>query len=251
MSTQGAAPAGRVRLGLVTIGQAPRVDLTPDVADVLARVDWVEHGALDLLDATAIAALAPGDGEHELVSRLRDATSARLGTRSIAPHLDAAIARCADDGCAAVLVLCTGRVEHGAAVVPVLHAEQLAHEAMAGLVGQGRLGVLCPLPAQTADIQQRWSERLGRPVVAVAVDPYTAQEPEFAAAGERLAGQVDAVFLDCMGYTQRHAALVAAAGTPTHTARALAVGAAVDSAVDSAVNLATGRTMFGRAAQAR
>src|SRR3954471_3448792 len=175
------------RLGLVTIGQAPRSDLIPDVADVLAGVEWVEHGALDPLSPEEIAGLAPQGEERGLVSRLRDGTSARLGAASIAGHLDRAIQDCASDGCGVVLVLCTGRVEHGAATVPVLHAENLAHAEMTRILGQGSLGVVCPLPAQLADIQARWSTRLGRPVSTACVDPYTALPAAHARAGQTLA----------------------------------------------------------------
>jgi protein AroM len=219
----------RPKLGLVTIGQAPRVDLIPDVEVALSGVDWVEHGALDLLDTDGIARLEPRGGERTLVSRLRDGSRARLGATSIAPALDDAIRRCVTDECGAVLVLCTGRVEHGPASVPVLHAEDLAHDLMAGLVGTGRLGVLCPVPEQLADIRERWEGRLGRPVVAAAVDPYTAGLDEVAAAGREVAaGGADLVFLDCIGYTGEQRRVLAAEGIRAETARHLAVTGAVD-----------------------
>jgi protein AroM len=212
----------------VTIGQAPRVDLIPDVADALAGIEWVEHGALDPLSSEQIADLAPQGGERPLVSRLRDGRSARLGATSIAAHLDRAIADCVNDGCSAVLVLCTGRIEHGPAPVPVLHAEDLAHEAITSLIGDQELGVVCPVPEQLADIRQRWVERLQRPLLATAADPYTAGPDEIAAAGTVLATQgAKHVFLDCIGYTMEHARLVGSAGLPTYTARALAVETAV------------------------
>ncbi|PSK67298.1 hypothetical protein B0E53_00740 [Micromonospora sp. MH33] len=218
----------RPRLGLVTIGQAPRTDLIPDVETALSGVDWVEHGALDLLDADGIARLGPRGGERTLVSRLRDGSRVRLGATSIAPALDDALRRCVADRCGAVLVLCTGRVEHGPASVPVLHAEDLAHELMVGLVGEGRLGVLCPVPEQLTDIRERWEGRLGRSVVAAAVDPYTAGLDEVAAAGRSItADGADAVFLDCIGYTREQREVLAAEGIRAETARHLAVTGAV------------------------
>jgi protein AroM len=216
------------RLGLVTIGQSPRVDLVPDVADALSGVVWVEHGALDPLSPEQITHLAPGGDERALVSRLRDGGGARLGATSIAPHLDRAIAECVADGCGVVLVLCTGRVEHGPAPVPVLHAEDLAHEAMAALLGERALGVVCPVPEQLADVRQRWSERLGRQPAATDADPYTAGPDEIVAAGKALTAQgASLIFLDCIGYTEEHARLVASVGVPTYTARGLAVRAAL------------------------
>ncbi|MEU4644452.1 AroM family protein [Micromonospora sp. NPDC023814] len=225
---EGGARGVRPTLGLVTIGQAPRVDLIPDVEDALSGVDWVEHGALDLLDAEGIARLEPRGGERTLVSRLRDGSRVRLGATSIAPALDGALRRCVADHCGAVLVLCTGRVEHGPAPVPVLHAEDLAHDLMVRLVGEGRLGVLCPVPEQLTDIRQRWEGRLGRPVIAAAVDPYTAGLDEVAAAGRGVtAGGADVVFLDCIGYTGEQREVLAAEGIRAETARHLAVTGAV------------------------
>jgi protein AroM len=204
------------------------VDLIPDVAHELAGVDWVEHGALDLLAPPEIACLAPRDGDPELVSRLRDGTSARLGVSAIAEHLDGAIHRCILDGCGVVLVLCTGRVQHSPAPVPVLHAEELAHEQMARLVREGRLGVLCPMPGQLDDITARWAARLGRPIVAAAVDPYTATLDKIAAAGRAVAERgAEQVFLDCIGYTEQHRSAIEHSGPPTHTARSLAVRGAM------------------------
>ena len=217
-----------MRLGLVTIGQAPRTDLIPDVADLLDGVDWVEHGALDLLDPGDIAELAPGPGEPVLVSRLRDGSSARLSRRRIGPLLDAAIERAASAGASRVVVLCTGRIDHGEGSVPVQHAEELAHTAMSTIIGAGTLGVLCPLPAQVADVAQRWGRRLERPVRVAAVDPYTATLDDVRQAATELVVQgADQVFLDCIGYTTAQANAAREAGAPAHTARALAVQAAL------------------------
>ncbi|WP_030105419.1 AroM family protein, partial [Actinoalloteichus caeruleus] len=52
---------GLPRLGVVTIGQSPRVDLVPELLPRLGRVEVVERGALDDLGRAEIAALAPGE----------------------------------------------------------------------------------------------------------------------------------------------------------------------------------------------
>ena len=67
------------RLGLVTIGQAPRVDLTPDLEPLLPGIEIIERGALDHLSNEEIAALVIADGDEVLVSRLRDGSSAVFG----------------------------------------------------------------------------------------------------------------------------------------------------------------------------
>jgi protein AroM len=77
--------------------------------------------------------------------------------------------------------------------------------------------------------RSRWSERLRRPVIAFAVDPYTSGPGAIAAAGRKLAeADVDEVLLDCIGYTERHGSIVTDTGVRAQTARSLAVSAAVD-----------------------
>ena len=49
------------KLGLVAIGQTPRVDVTSTMRSVLGDdVELLEEGVLDGLDAASVAALAPG-----------------------------------------------------------------------------------------------------------------------------------------------------------------------------------------------
>ena len=71
------------RIGAITIGQSPRVDVVPEMQQILGPdVEIVQAGVLDGLSPEEIAALAPaGNGDSEirrlrgspvLVSRLRD-----------------------------------------------------------------------------------------------------------------------------------------------------------------------------------
>ena len=54
-----------LRVGTVTIGQAPRVDVTPDLMKILGpQVELVEAGALDGLGAEQIAAMAPRPSDY-------------------------------------------------------------------------------------------------------------------------------------------------------------------------------------------
>ena len=60
-------------VGLVTIGQSPRPDVVPDMAEITGPgVEIREAGALDGLGRAAIDALAPREGDEILVTRLAD-----------------------------------------------------------------------------------------------------------------------------------------------------------------------------------
>ncbi|MGO3832608.1 MAG: AroM family protein [Microbacteriaceae bacterium] len=109
-------------LALVTIGQAPRDDVTPDIAPLLEGYRVIETGALDELSAAEIAALAPAPGEGVLVSRLRGGGSAVLAEDRLHPLIQAAVDRAVAAGATAVLVICTGDLVGITAPVPLFMA---------------------------------------------------------------------------------------------------------------------------------
>ncbi|QMU97529.1 AroM family protein [Microbacterium esteraromaticum] len=211
-------------LGCVTIGQAPRVDVVPDIEPLLPGIRIVERGALDELTPAEIAELTPAEGRAALVSRLRDGSSAVLDEERMLPLVQRAVDAVVADGAGAVLVLCTGHLPELRSPVPVYTAERLARGAAATLVGEDRLGVLVPTLRQVDDIAARWRHDLGRRVSIGAVDPYTADDAELASAARGLAAEgVDWIFLDCIGYSERMASIVQdASGARALTARGLA-----------------------------
>ncbi|MGW6060923.1 AroM family protein [Streptomyces sp. NPDC055189] len=230
-------------LGLVTIGQAPRTDLTPDILPLTAGLRLTEHGALDHdrfdgPDADAVrAAVGPVPGEAPLISRLRDGGSAVLGHDALAPRMADAVARCEADGADATLLLCTGHFPPVPAGRPLLYAEPLVQHGVRALVGADPVGVLCPLPAQREDVAARWARLLPGRVTAAPADPYAAGAPEHcaAAARELAAGGARWVVLDCIGYTEEmRRAAADAARMPVLLARSLAVRLAAEVAQSAA-----------------
>ncbi|MBZ4020651.1 AroM family protein [Streptomyces purpurogeneiscleroticus] len=227
-------------LGLVTIGQAPRTDLSDDLRAFLGGLRTVQHGALDEDDFTGAAAertraeLAPADGEAPLVSRLRDGSSVVLGHEALAPRMRAAVARCERDGATATLLLCTGNFPPVPATRPLLHAEPLVQHGVRAMAGTDPVGIVCPLPAQRADVRRRWSRLLPGHVLAEAADPYAPDAAEqVAGAARRLTGAgARRLVLDCIGYTEAHRA-AAACAVPVLLARALAVRLAAEAACAS------------------
>ena len=76
-------------IGLVTIGQSPRVDVVPEMTAVMGPgVDVREAGALDGLSRAEIAALAPTGDDEILVTRLAAGSSVFLGKQKINRTID-------------------------------------------------------------------------------------------------------------------------------------------------------------------
>jgi len=134
-------------LGVVTIGQSPRADLTGELAAYLpAGTRVLERGALDDLTSSAIAALAPHADEDTLTSRLRGGESVVLDRRRLVPLLEGAVFALEREGAKLNLLVCTGTFPPIRHRQPLLDAERLLVSGVSAVVhGSGPLGVVVPL----------------------------------------------------------------------------------------------------------
>ncbi len=206
-------------LGTLTIGQAPRADIIP-ILDAALPPDLVRHhaGILDGLSAETIAAeFAPEPGEALLTTRLLDGRAVTLGRDKVEAAAAVKLAMLEARGCTTVLMLCTGRF---AALTcreaHLIEPDRILPPAVAGLMGEGLLGIIVPLSEQIDSEGGKWRPLAKPPVYAVA-SPYSDSAlPDVAAAAADLARRgVKALLLDCMGFVERHrAAASQAAGLP-------------------------------------
>jgi protein AroM len=213
-------------LGVVTIGQSPRSDLTGELAAYLpAGTTLCERGAIDGLTPSAIAALAPDADEDTLTSRLRDGEPVLLDRHRLVPRLEEAISWLEQQGAQASLLVCTGSfppLRHGR---PLFDAERLLVSGVCAVAhGSGQLGVVVPLPAQQDVVSRRWQQALGTPVMVDHADPYSRGAADaISTAATRLSRRgASLAVLDCMGYTEAHReAAAACAGIPVLLARSM------------------------------
>ncbi|MFE6446787.1 AroM family protein [Nocardiopsis dassonvillei] len=215
------------RLGVVTIGQAPRTDLTPEITALVPEATVVERGVLDGLTRAQIEARPVAPDDHALTTRLADGTSVVLGGSLVMerlPGLLADLEREVD----AVLLACTGAFPELEHTKPLFVPDRMIAFGTAALLGDtGRLGVVCPLPEQRRDTEAKFGRRLpaGARVLTDVCSPYTGTPDDLAAAARRLADAgADLLALDCVGYTEEMRARAAAAsGLPVVLARSVCV----------------------------
>lgn len=213
-------------LGIVTIGQSPRADLTGEIAAYLPPgTVMAERGALDERTAAEIAALAPAADDDVLTTRLRDGRSVVLDRRKLVPLLAEAISVLEGNGAEVSLLVCTGSFPRLPRRRPLLDAEHLLVRGVAAIAADGGpLGVVVPLAAQRQALAERWRQALDLPVLVEAADPYADNAAEAVpAAAERLARQgARLAVLDCMGFTEAARRTAAArAGIPVLLARSV------------------------------
>ena len=210
-------------LAALTIGQAPRVDLMPDIVGLLPTgVEVREYGALDAMTLAEVeAAFDPQPGEEVLVSRMRDGSQAHFTETFVTPLVQAAIDRAEDEGADVVALFCTGAFRRFHHRKIFLEPHPLLHAVARTMADGAPIGVLVPLADQVEQAYRHWGAS-GLDVVVTHASPYL-DRAEIGRAAETFAGR-DLAFVctDCMGFTEAMRADVeAACGLPVVLPRTL------------------------------
>ena len=189
------------KLGIVTIGQAPRDDIAAlFAAQAPAGTEVVLRGALDGLSDAEVDALKPESGADTLYTRLRGGRDVKISKKAVIARSPAVLAKLRADGCDVLVYACTGEFPPMPGDENVLFPSRVLNGLAAGLLPRGRLGLLIPLAEQGEKLASKWA-RPGLEVVAEALAP-SAGPDEAAAAAVRLAARKpDLVAMDCMSYT--------------------------------------------------
>ena len=210
------------RVGMVTIGQAPRVDVVPEMADLIGPgVEIVERGALDGLAADAIAGLAPSGDDEILVTRLVDGSAVFLGKPKVTPLVQRGIEELEAAGAAMTVLLCTGTFKGLEARRPLIQPDRVLQGVLNGVRFHGRLGVVTPSERHVEQTGARWRSYGFDPVV-VASSPYHGDADTARAIEAFRAAGVGFVLLDCMGFRREaRDAVTQALGVPVVVANLL------------------------------
>lgn len=196
-----------MKLGTLTIGQAPRKDITPILATHLpAGAECIHAGVLDGLSKPEIAQrFAPQGDEPILTTRLLDGSAVILGKGAVRDAVQQKLNQLEQQGCGIILLLCTGEF-HGLRCQRawLIEPDAIVPPTAAALLGDRQPGVLVPLPKQMHSEGRKWQAMRKAPVFA-AVSPYDGSEEELIAAAQSLKSQgADVITMDCMGYTEWH-----------------------------------------------
>jgi protein AroM len=197
--------AGRSVVGLITIGQSPRVDVVPDMAEVIGPgVEIREAGALDGLDRAQIDSLAPGAGDEILVTRLRDGSPAFVAKRHVTARVQAKLAELERGGTTLTALLCTGAFPRLVASRPLIEPQPVLLGVLRGMSWPGRLGILTPSRPHVSQTDARWRSDGFDPVV-VPLSPYDGEDPAAVSRAAQRLREAGAglVVMDCMGFRRK------------------------------------------------
>jgi len=193
------------RLGMITIGQAPRTDVAPILEGALGEgTELIQVGALDgMVESDIREQLYPeGSDDHVLTSRLANGQAVVFSRNKIKPLIQQKINELEGQGIGQILLLCTG-VFSGLTTANALlyEPDRLLPPLLKALAGERRLGVIGPLEQQAESLRLKYGPYGLEPVYASA-SPYAPDREAFRNAARSLNGRADLIILDCMGYTK-------------------------------------------------
>ncbi|WP_059172812.1 AroM family protein [Bacillus sp. FJAT-27445] len=190
-------------VGVITIGQTPRGDMTEDIRKHLpAGTRIVEKGVLDGKTVEEIRTLKPEEGHTVLISRLRNGKSATMAKEKVLPIIQELIDELHGEGVSLIILACTGRFPLFKSEIPIIYPDFLLNFAVKGLLRGGPLGVILPLPEQGGEIINKWMGA-GFNALPAACSPYIFNEQILIDAVKQLDRlPAMAIVLDCMGYTE-------------------------------------------------
>ena len=194
-----------MKVGLVTIGQSPRTDVTSTMKKMLgAKVELIEKGALDGLTRKEIEKLAPTAGDYILVTRLRDGTSVKVAERRIFPRFQKCIEELEAMSVDLTVLLCTGEFPEIKTKKLLIRPDELISNIVWGILKHdGKLGVVIPEKEQIPLLKRKWKKK-GVTLVMAAANPYGEIKASEEAATFLAEENVDLIVLDCIGFTPKN-----------------------------------------------
>jgi len=193
-----------MKIGAITIGQAPRVDVTADIMDIFGgTVELLQGGGLDGLTKEDIAQYAPEEGDYVLVSRLNDGTSVTFAEKHILANLQKRIDELEEAGVKLIMFFCTGDFPETlqSRNVPLVYPCHLLHRIVPLLTKKSSIITVTPSPLQVSQSEEKWKGYVDK-VTAVPASPYGDWETLEKAALAIKEMDGDLVVLDCIGFTQ-------------------------------------------------
>ena len=193
-----------MKIGTVTIGQSPRLDLIPELKKAIGvEVDIEERGALDNLSLEEVKTFYPGPEDYILVTRMRDGTEVKIAESYIIPRIKNCIADLEKQGVEFIIFICTGEFPGISSHKLIIWPDRLLEHTVRGILRKGILAVVAPSPDQTAMMQKKW-RGTKLVVVAEAVSPYSGSDEMFAEVAHRIKrSNADMTVLDCIGFNRR------------------------------------------------
>ena len=129
------------RMGVVVIGQSPRLSVANEIAAVLSPGLTIDlRGALDGMTRAEIDAIAPHDGHDALFTLLPNGDGVTLSKQAVEARAAIQIEKFATEGVRVTLLACTGKFPNLAPDGLVILPSLVLHNLVEAVFPKGRPG---------------------------------------------------------------------------------------------------------------
>lgn len=217
------SPARQV--AFVTIGQAPRDDVVPEILGMVGRpLTCEQFGALDKLSAEEIATAAPAAEEESLYTRLASGEHVVVATPFVERRVGAILEQLDRARHDLIVLITTGLFAPFATHTPLINGQRVVDAWIDALVvEEGRIGIVYPLKRQIAERHYLHSHgaTIRNPRAAV----LAGESGRLEEAAQQLS-DCELILMHSVGYTEAEAQRVAKlTSKPVVTARRVIAGA--------------------------
>lgn len=190
----------KLKIGVLTIGQSPRTDVTPTLMSILGpNIDLIEAGALDHLQEDELTSILPEESEPTYVSRLRTGKSTKIGKSKLMPLLQDQLIKL-EKQVSVTIMLCTGDFPSLKTKKPILYPDKILKSMITAINPNGKIGLMVPLEEQKTTLIRKWNNL---DVIAEAASPY--EDSDVYGAAQRLKQKgATLIVMDCIGYRENH-----------------------------------------------
>jgi protein AroM len=211
------------KIGMITIGQSPRVDIVPEMRVILGPdTEIIEAGALDGLSLGEVKTFYPKKGDYILCTRMANGTEVVVARKFILPRVQRCIDLLTEKGAEILLFLCTGKFPEFKSKRLFLESQKILDHFLLALHGeQEKIGLIIPLADQIQQAKNKYRRLKGRMIIQAA-SPYTTQDEMRLAAEALKKADPHVIVMHCMGYTlEMKQKVMEITGKPTVLARSL------------------------------
>jgi protein AroM len=190
-----------MKIGMLSLGQTPRVDLIPALEKILGPENpLVEVGALDGYTVNDLIDMDVQPDDYVLVTRMRDGTEVKFTKRFIIPLLQEKLDQLEDQGVRLTVIMCTGKFPAFQSRGLVITPQEILQGVIKATLKKGRLGIIFPTPEQISGAEDTFGTP-GLEIYSDMVSPYMPGEMDGLC--ERLKKQnLDLILLNCFGFTE-------------------------------------------------
>lgn len=223
-----------IRIGLLTIGQSPRVDILtdwkfpteqiqlykpmdplfpPKNSIIPSNILFYHVGALDFLPNEKLKDIEPDPGEPAMVSRLKDGSWQKISHEKLKPYMQECVTKLEKLGCESIVLLCTGDFKYINYKGLLIKPGELCKGIINSLLDKGKvLGIFSPLPPPKQkghEESEHISEYENYKVIKVYSNPYDLPEEKIkSTANEMKKYDIDLIYMNCLGYSLKHKKIV-------------------------------------------